>query len=282
MAKKTTKTDAKSALELTVHIPVAQYGFLEAKGGEDRLEDLVTLYNKYGENKIKVAGAVLSGGVFREVTTFTGETIKYDEISHTYTDMKGNRLISGSEYKKAFDKPFDSEKIANMTGSKYGVPGATVAAMWKANSKISTTFGTAIHLAMEQYFKYRDSGTEKEYHMSKNIFLRHIVTTFPGKDLDILPEVFVSHTASRKVGQIDGLVFVNREERRLRVIDYKSDAEIGKNLAGHYKQLSFYADILTNAGYIVEGLTVYNYTNEWTEYHSEVLPIDMAVLENIK
>ena len=50
---------------------------------------------------------VISPSDFKQVKTFTGETILYDSVSHTYRTLDGLKMVSGSEYAKQFVKPFD-------------------------------------------------------------------------------------------------------------------------------------------------------------------------------
>lgn len=250
------------------HIPTQQYGFLELDGDISEIKDAERLYNQYAETKLQ-----FSKGVFVEEDTFTGEKILYDEVNHKYTDINGNELISGSQYKKSLEKPFPLELMVGKVGTKYNVPPQTVADMWKANSVISTTFGNSLHLAMEQWFKYRDTGCDdKEYNLAKHPFLREAVMTFPLKDADAKPEVLVSDVKNKRVGRIDLITF--NEDKSVYIEDYKSDADISKNLDGHFNQLSYYAHILIAKGYKVSGLRVWNYAGSgWESYKSEVKEI---------
>lgn len=268
--------------KITATIPTVQYGniqpaieveaetYEEAKAiGLARIEEL---WGEYGDKQLKKASNSVDG--FVELDTFTGEKILYNTNTHVYKDLQGNRLISGSEYKKSFDKPFDNALLSGMVGKKNNIPAEIIASVWAANSKISTTFGTALHLAMEQWYKNRDNACgEKQYNLAKPIFLREMITSFPRKDDNIITEVLVSHVASRMAGQIDGIVITG--DKSCRVIDYKSDADISKNLEGHFRQLSFYAKILTLAGWSVEGLEVWNYTNAWERFEGEVQEVRM-------
>lgn len=211
---------------------------------------------------------------FIELTTFTGEKIKYNSATHEYQDLEGNHLVSGTEYKKSFDKPFDTALLSGKVGDKYGIPAEVIAEMWQANSKISTTFGTSLHLAMEQWFKHRDHACgDKEYNLPKHPFLRQAVKTFPLKDSNVIPEVVLSNIKEKMSGTADGLDVTSMENKICDVIDYKSDADIKKNLPGHFKQLSYYAKILRLAGWSVGKIVVWNYTDKWERYESEILEV---------
>lgn len=250
------------------HVPTQQYGFLEIECDTSELKEAELIYNTYAETKLK-----FTEGAFIEKDTFTGERIKYDAVSHKYTDMLGNPLMSGSQYKKSLEKPFPLELMTGKVADKYKVPPQTVADMWKANSLISTTFGTALHLAMEQWFRFKNSGCEdKEYNVAKHPFLREAVLTFPLKDEEALPEVLISDVANKRVGRIDLLTITGEKEGYIE--DYKSDADITKNVAGHFNQLSFYAHILIAKGWNIKGVRVWNYADKgWEKYESEVLAI---------
>ncbi len=248
------------------HVPTQQYGFLEIEG-ED-LEEMEVAYNKYAEDPIN-----FNEGKFVEVETFTGEKIRYNDLTHKYTDIDGNILVSASQYAKKIKPPFPKEVIIPKVAKKYDVKEKTIESMWSDNGKVSLTFGNAIHYSMEQWFKYKDSACdEKEYNLPKHPFLKKVVTTFPDKDHDILPEVVVSDVKNKMVGRADGL---DRIKKEIVVIDYKSDADIKKNLKFHFMQLSFYATMLRNHGYKVDKVIVWNYTTKWTKYESEVLDIEL-------
>lgn len=251
-------------IKATVRVPTSQYAFLELEGAAADIEKMISLGNRFAEKKI-------TEGEYVEIQTFTGETVFYNAILHIYKDAHGNPLESGSAYAKSLEKPFDLKRASQAIAKKYALPVEIVADMWARNGDISRTFGTALHLAMEQYNRHKKNGTEKEYHLPKHPFLRSAVTTFPLCDADILPEIMVSDVSRRMVGQIDGLL-VEGEKTGV-IVDYKSDGDVGKNLPKHFNQLSFYADILRPFGWNIRCLQVWNYTDKWECYESEVLPI---------
>ena len=259
----------QTPLTFCFHVPTQQYGFLEINGDVKDIKEAEVLYNRYAENKLE-----FGKGLYVEMETFTGEKILYDEVNHKYTTLDGKPLVSGSEYKKSLEKPFPLEMMAGKVSEKYGVPSQVVADMWKGNGLISTTFGTSLHLAMEQWFKFHKSGCDdKEYNLAKHPFLRTAVESFPLKDAEALPEVLISDIANGRVGRIDLLTITGDKEGY--VEDYKTDADIAKNLAGHFNQLSFYASILIAKGWNIKGVRVWNYAgNGWEQYQSEVLKIN--------
>lgn len=213
-------------------------------------------------------------GLFKEIETFTGEKVLYNDEAHLYTDLAGNKLVSGSEYSRMHQKPFDKARIIPMVSKKHGVPEHVIDAMWTANSKISTTFGTALHLAMEQWFRHKGVGTEKEYHLPKHPFLRNAVLTFPLKDELGVPEIMVSDVEKKMVGQIDNFILEAPGSSNGILVDYKSDADIEKNLEHHGLQLNFYRTILENKGYNVTSMQIWNFTDKWDMYEAKKVTIE--------
>lgn len=268
-------------MKLKMHAPSQQFGFVEIEGGVDDIPEMEKLYNRYSEAKLNFKDA----GDFKEFDTFTGEKILYDESQHLYTDLQGNKLISGSEYAKSKIKPFDLELLSGKVAAKYDVPQEVVKKMWSMSGDISATCGTALHIAMEQWFLHRNYGTEKEYHLPKPEYLKKAVLSFPLKDEYVIPEVMVSDVENGMCGQIDGLVtdqeliesamqMVNGEKPTLKIIDYKSDFDVKKNINKHTIQMNFYRQILENKGFTISGMSVWNYIDEeWTEYKLEKIEI---------
>lgn len=268
--------------KITATIPTTQYGNIQPEihveaetyeqAKEIAMQRLQVIWDSYGERPLTKKAIQISET--REVTTFTGEKILYSDAAHEYTDSEGNHLISGSEYAKSFEKPFDTAMLSGKVATKYKVDAVRVAEVWKANSRVSTTFGNALHLAMEQWFKYKDTACgDKEYNLAKPTFLREAVNSFPLKDANIIPEAVVSWVAKKMAGTIDGIEITG--EKSCNIHDYKSDTDVEKNLPKHFRQLSYYAKILQLAGWSIGGLFVWNYTDgTWTKHESEVLEVN--------
>lgn len=253
-------------MKITMRIPTQVYGFLEIEGEPTDLPEMEKLHKAYAEQKLP-----FKKGTFVEMETWTGEKIRYNEESHEYTDLDGNPLISGSQYAKSKEKPFDKEVIIPKTAKKLGLSTSIIDAMWSGNGKLSRDFGSAIHLAMENWFRFRDHGTE--YHTPKHPFLKNLVESYPKKDAIILPEVMVSSLRNKMVGQIDGVEILNLVAKTCNIIDFKSDASVKKNLPKHAIQLSFYAMILEKKGWTVEHLYIENFTDKWETYEVAKVPI---------
>jgi len=260
-ADKSSKPIEQKEIEVLARVPTQQYGFIEFRGSRSQLKEIESLYNQYAENKVS-----FGQGSFMEIETFTGEKVRYNAETHVYTDMDGNKLVSGSEFARSKEKPFDSAMISKVVGKKYDVSPNIIADMWSKSGSLSASFGTCLHSAMENWFRYREYGTEKEYHLPKPAYLRRAVETFPLKDADIIPEIMVSDVKNGMVGQIDGLYVIDKEKKIARIIDYKSDSDVMKNLDKHCLQLNFYRWILEAHGWTIQGLDIYNYVDSWAGY----------------
>lgn len=240
-----------------MRIPTQIYGFLEVEGGQEDLQAMEKLHKEYAEQPLP-----FRKGTFVELETFTGERIRYNDETHEYEDMSGNKLISASQFAESKEKPFDKEAMLPRMEKKLGVDASVIDEMWNGGGAISRTFGTAIHATMEQWFKYKEYGTE--YHIAKHPFLRNLVETFPKREANILPELLVSSVVDRMVGRMDGLEVTG--EKVGNIIDFKSDANVKKNLERHSLQLSYYATILEKFGWKIEHLYIENFTDKWDEY----------------
>lgn len=264
-------------LEIMFHIPTQQYGFCEVKGDQTQLEQLEAIYNKYAEKPL-----LFSDGKFVKMKTFTGEEILYDTENHIYKTLKGEKMLSASGFKSQFTTPFDSQRVASLMKEKYGVEEHVITEIWSKNGGNSASFGNVIHNCMEQYFKYKEVckmiddkiekiEEKKYYNLPKHPFLKKVVITFPLLSSVIVPEIMISYTKGKIAGQVDGLVITGDKEGY--IIDYKSDAEVKKNLKLHYIQMSFYAYILQQFGWKITKVEVWNYTDKWESYSSDVLDI---------
>jgi len=214
-------------------------------------------------------------GAFQVINTFTGEQVLYDEVSHIYKTLDGKKMLSGSAYKRSLEKPFPLT-MAKTVGDKYGMPEEDVRYMWKLNGDISSGFGTSVHKGLELYRKFRHHKNEKSYFLPKNPCIREIVEKFPELDAEGHSEIMVSDVKNLRVGQIDWLNVLHALEKVGIPDDYKSDADIAKNLKGHFHQLSFYAQILIAHGWTIPKVRVWNWDFEkkvWTVYESPVLDL---------
>lgn len=276
----------KYTIEAT--IPTTQYGNIrpsfEIEDSQDEsvaYDTLKRLWSRFGESPLKDKE---SGGV--KVKSFTGEELYWNESTHTYTDSSGNVLMSGSKYAELHSPKFDLEMMLPKTANSWEVPVDDLRTVWKMNGDISTAYGNAIHTAMELYHKFYQLGEkvqskkelDENYVLPKNHYLRKIVTDFIElAGSTALTEVLVSDVANKMAGTIDRLEIVDENKKTCRIGDYKTNAELdSKKKLKYQKQLSFYAHILTNKGWTVEGLDLYHLSPEdgWVKETLEVLPLE--------
>lgn len=261
-------------------------------------------------NKGRTKPTVLT--VDQQLTSeLTGVSVFYNDNTHRYTDKDGNEYLSGSRFPEKFYPDFDSKMIIDKLVEKYpDISGMDISKMWSINGTASTALGSAIHAALENYDKYSSIGAklandgERNKALSKNPLIRAIVEKFHNdRDTeDVLSECFVANEEYKLAGTIDRLKFIDRENKVIRIQDFKTDGDIkekryqvkdspfkGKidnNLLGlHFLQLSFYAFILQEAGYKVQGLDLFwlngdkllSGENCWETFSSDVIDIKQII-----
>lgn len=260
----------------------------------------------------KSAGTTSSEELPQQLTSeLTGTSVFYNDAKHKYTDKDGKEYLSGSKFPQKFYPDFDSKMIIDQLMKKYpDISGMDISKMWSINGEASTALGKAIHSALENYDKHSSIGAvlagdgDRNKALSKNPLIRAIVEKFhEGRETeDVMSEAFVANEEFHLAGTIDRLKFIDREKKIVRVQDFKTDGDIkekryqvkdspfkGKidnNLLGyHFLQLSFYALILQEAGYTVEGLDVFwlngekllSGENPWETFTSDVIDIKKEV-----
>ncbi len=246
-----------------------------------------------------------------KTSELTGVTILYDQDSHKYLDKNGNEYLSGSKFPHKFYPDFDSKMIIEKLVAKYpDISGIDISRMWKINGTASTSLGTSIHAALENYDKYSSIGAvlaadgERNKALSKNPLIRAIVEKFhEDRDTeDVGSECFVANEEYKLAGVIDRVKFIDRDKKIVRIQDYKTDGDIKEKryqikdspfkgkidntlLGLHFLQLSFYAFILQKAGYTVEGLDVFwlngdkllSGENPWETFTHDVVDISKVI-----
>lgn len=228
----------------------------------------------------------LSPPNFKAVRTFTNETIYYDDDSHSYRTLDGEAMVSGSQFAKQFSKPFDRGMALTVTSRAWGVKQSIIAEIWEMNGDISRGYGTALHKALElahkhwrigETIKQKKKDATENYALPKMPHLRKAVELF-GKTFGFngLPELFVSDSATKRVGQIDRLEIVDDIRKVCRVQDYKTTTKMDKEKIREYQyQMSFYADILKTKGWTVEALDLFAWDGEqWERIVLTVLDIN--------
>lgn len=246
-------------------LPVAQYSNIqpewevEADTYEEAMAiaegHLVPFWNKYveGGKELKTAQGTLIKG-------FCGGEIYYEPISHVYT-WEGAVYESSSNYASKFDKPFDTQKIAEATAKKYGVSKDEIIAMWKLKGKISRDMGTVLHEAIQLRRQYeavgKALGKDGHVHLSPMVkdAVEELMKLLPvGKEA--IEEIVIDHP-NKKVSRIDLIRITGNQ--RCRVVDYKT----GEMKDKYWKQLEFSADILERNDWTVEGLDILHWDGSW-------------------
>lgn len=221
-----------------------------------------------------------SATILTRLYDMAGREVYMDKKNHAYQDKDGKPYLSGSAFAHKFVRKFPKEQVSNYMASQFGVEASSILSMWETNAEASTSLGTAIHDALELYGKYRqlskatkDGSIESALH--KNPFLGAVVKAFfeDREDEDAFYEAFVSNESEHTCGFIDRLLIVDKDNKIVRVQDYKSNPDINKKkdilepfkgkidateLGYYWLQLSFYARILVNDGWTVQGLDIFN------------------------
>lgn len=230
--------------------------------------------------------------------------IVFDEKVHAYTH-KGEKLLSGSKFVARFVPEFDAEKIAKNCEKKWCVPAHDIQTLWLDNGDTASFFGSAIHKGLENYFKHRENGAiimanSKKLEnaaLPKHPILKKIILDFekmvmPGR---LLTEVFVTGLKKKLCGQLDLVLIVDEGKKICRVQDFKinvgaEDVEENKTLLAPFHllpankltkyqiQLSFYAMLLEDSGWIVLGLDAYVLEDEWKHFELKNISSYMRLL----
>jgi hypothetical protein len=255
-------------------IPVTQYGNLtpeievEAETFEAAqaivLPQIETIWARYCEPGRELR----SNG--QRIKAFIGDEIDYDELTHTYS-WQGQRYLSGSEYARQFEKPFDVNTVSLALSKKFNVAQSDVKQMWALKSEVSTGFGTAIHAAIELYERYRPlcEAMEKLTHLHDHPIIKKAVEGFYALQSEhpAEPEAVVVDHTHKHAGRIDRLVILGPQRCRLQDIKTNGSPEkVAKSLPAYWKQLEFYQRIMEAHGWAVEGLDIFHWDGNWKRY----------------
>lgn len=303
------------AFEITAVIPTAPYANIQPKliyeapdfetAYAAAMPQLERISNEYGSEKLVRAGVDNTmAPVTREelVCYLSGDIAYYDEAGHTYLDTDGNKLMSGSTFGHQFTHPFEKHLFIDRSATKLELTTEEVDAYWKSKGDISTTFGTALHMAMEHYGKWFetcerdiDSKTKQSKGTGIHPTLLPIVESFfkAHEDEEAVYEPFVMDKKTGRCGRIDRLVLVDKKERIVDIDDYKTNGDLYKTSPGpkflkapyanlpnvplstYMLQLSFYKAIVEAHGYTVRNLRVHWWNGvEWKTIIVKSVDID--------
>lgn len=293
-------------VSLGATIPVAQYGNLsptfeiEADTIEAAIDiglgHIKSLWDRTAPKPLEIDRRASLPGVVLQCRVSGAEVI-FDPIAHTYHDRQGNQYRGGSTFAGQYTDPFPGEIIAGKMAAKHGVDAQRILDMWALNAEASSTFGTAVHAALQLYGEYVElsrsvkDGSDASA-LTSNPVLRPIVEAFYTDERrreTAFYEEFVADSRTRSCGLIDRLVV---EGDTLWVEDFKTNASMDKseNVRAPFKdavphtalgvyllQLSYYARVLISHGRAVGGLRIHHWTgSDWKTYEHPVIDLSPA------
>lgn len=213
----------------------------------------------------------------------------FDKENHTYEDEAGNQFMTGSTWASQFEKPFDPQLIAPKAAEKKLCTVDEVIAGWNMKSEVSLSYGTTVHKALECGIKYNE--------LPNNPHLAALVQDYLDMthDDEQVSEQFIANFEHNMCGTID--VLVNKGNKRVVIRDFKTGdvykkisltpraKELwpqleNKTISIYQLQLSFYAFVLKELGYKVDGLEIWAESAEaWDVIKLPVLDITEALEE---
>ncbi|QRY51800.1 PD-(D/E)XK nuclease family protein [Mycolicibacterium septicum] len=284
-------------------IPVAQYQNIQpsftvqAETLEEArslwLREMQVIHEMLGK-PLQVSGPVQKTGEGKIHTCVaSGTKVSFDKRSHLYGDGK---WLSGSKFCSMYKAEFPAETVSQRMATKAGIDAQQIRDMWSKKGEASSSYGTALHAALELYGVYLNTSMavkgSSESALHDNPGLRPAVEKFyEGRENEVaLYEAFVADEKMRHCGFIDRLLRVG--EKSARVQDFKTNTSVlGKEtilapfkdkvpnttLGSYFLQLSFYASILIRHGWEVPGIDVFHWTGEdWITYSSDVIDLSEA------
>lgn len=307
----------KVEFEMTAVIPVAQYanvqpvikGYGETydQAKDDATKKMQELWQIFAENKdaLQVAKTVADApavAMEKMKCFFSGNEVDFDPVAHKYY-VNGERLMSGSGYAHQFEHEFNKAMILPRYAEKVGATEEEVDAYWTSKADCSTTFGTALHQAMEHYGKWHNlnqrdiddkTGEPKPIGIPATL-LPIVEAYFKGREgVDAEYEPFVASIEKLRCGQIDQLEIVDRAKKICIIRDFKTNADLEKMgipktlkapfsfltntpLSKYALQLGFYKSIAEDNGWTVQA-TVVDWWNgvdeQWEELELKTYPVD--------
>jgi hypothetical protein len=254
-------------MKIKAHVPTQQYGFIEIEGTPEDKAEIERLYNHYAESPI-----AFKSGNSKRLTAYVGGEIDYDEVAHVYT-WNGDVYLSGSQYAKQFEKPFDAVAISGKMGSKWNVESEDIVKMWELKAEISRDFGNAIHKALQLYEQFNGLAVaiEKESHVHDHPIIKNAVQSFINahKDEVVVSEALIVNHKKKHAGQVDRLLLVDKAKKICRIQDFKTNADVQKSIEVYWEQLKFYAGIMIANGWTVQGLDIFWFNGTWETFSKE-------------
>lgn len=295
--KATTKKPELVEFEMTAVIPVAQYanaqpvvkGYGETyeQARDDAMKKLQDIWAMVGEGgkglEVRGLNQPVVDTVERETLKcyVSGTELLYDDAGHTYVDSEGAAYVSGSKFAEQFGYEFNKAAILPRYAKNNGLKEYEVDEYWQAKSKCSTTWGTAIHQAMETYGTHLATAEKLDKPTGVHpLILPMIEEWFEANPGTYLFEKFVADKERKYCGQIDTIQLTGSKKCFIR--DTKTNGDLYKQSAPKYLkapynhmlntpfgkytlQLNFYRSIMEAAGWEVEGMKIdhLDHDGEW-------------------
>jgi len=287
-----------------IHVATDQYCFVEAESESD--EELIEFHNKWNE-KGKPLTFNKSGVVKKEsiptvvpikVDSFTEESKIVEKIDHSFYH-DGEKLLSPSSWIKQFYRPFKRDMISKVAAKSYGVDQKELIELWSETGAMAIDFGQAGHKALEVHDRFKhlgESAHEKKGYdisISKHPILKKIVEEFHKLNKvkgEVYPEALVTDVENGMCGIIDRLVVTGKnkcviqdykfntgvEEKSSNLKPLKPYSSLDSTKLSKYRlQLSYYAQIMINLGWEVEGLQAFVYEDGWKMYEFDKLDVEL-------
>jgi hypothetical protein len=196
------------------------------------------------------------------VKVFNHLTFNEDKHIYTYFNI---RLKPVSDVIKNFYKPFDTNKMAFLSGRKMGIPAHELIKQWEDKKIASCTLGTETHFFAENWTpdSVPTNGMEESvcnYFKALTEAKNGIFTAF--KEFRMFSKnLLIAGTADR--------IDFNPETDSFRIIDYKTNEDLYKNYKGQ-RMLKPFEDLLDNPfnKYQIQ-LSLYQLLFELTGYKVE-------------
>lgn len=288
-------------LTVTAVIPTAQYANLQPSitvevnddyedAKKAAMQEIAKFSQQYAEGDKAIGNSATTVKKLKLLTADiidnTDVEIYFDKEEHAYYDHTGAVYESPSVIAERFTYPFPADAIAPAYANKNGVSVEEVKTFWRAKGDCSTTFGTALHQALETYGRFisiadKLSKSGKEVGLGIHPTFEPIVAAFfKGRENEkALYEPFIVASSLKRCGRIDRLVIVDEEKKICDIDDYKTNGDLYKqgspktlktpynNLpntpVGKYTiQLNGYRSILEANGWTVRNMTLHHWDNE--------------------
>ena len=183
--------------------------------------------------------------------------IKFFAKNHSYKIGEETAKYSVTKLLKKYEKPFESDKIAERVARKRGILKEEILKEWDFKRDYSTHKGSEFHLFAENYLQRRQIQIDQEaiknflFERGENIFINDyykevalLVKNFLQfydwwkKDYILLKTEFVIGDRDANVcGTIDNLSY-NKKTKKLAIFDYKTNKKIGTSSDYNNKLLS--------------------------------------------